>query len=55
MATGYDISASASDSTTQSSQFGTGAWNVGGNNSLKWMPLALVAAFIAWIFANRKS
>lgn len=54
MASGYDISVSASDSTTQSSQFGKGAWTIGGNESLKWLPLALVALAALYLFFQFK-
>lgn len=57
MASGYDISVSASDSTTQTSRFGEGTWTVGGNSAMKWVHLALVVlgGFALWVwFKNKK-
>lgn len=55
MASGYDISASASDATTQGQSFG--AFTVGGNSGTKWLPLALVAlgALALFFWSKRKS
>lgn len=56
MAAGYDISASTSDATTQGIQLGAGNWTVGGNESLKWLPLSLVAlgALALWMWFKKK-
>jgi len=54
MASGYDISASASDSTTQAGQ--TGSFNFSTNSGTKWLPLALVALgalFIVFYFKRK--
>jgi hypothetical protein len=56
MASGYDISASVSESATLGSNAGSGTFTVGDNSGLKWLPLALVAlgALALWFWSKNK-